>query len=128
MEVPKNSNDNQPETTSNEIKFDILKIDSKIKKDSIYEEGESIFEFCQEYNPDNPDESEQKIDFPKYFAKIKTLNYEYLGILSKNLKKKITAITTSITAMNILVNGIKTKKKDTVYIFSKTKKEKILMP
>ena len=88
MEGPKNSNDNQPETTSNEIKFDILKIDSKIKKDSRYEEGESIFEFCQEYNPDNPDESEQKIDFPKYFAKIKTSNYEYLGILSKNLKKE----------------------------------------
>ena len=88
MEDQKNSNNNQPESIPNEIKFDILKIDSKIKKESRYQENETIFEFCPEYIPENQEDSDQKIDIPKYISKIKTLNFEYIGILSKNLKKE----------------------------------------
>ena len=79
------SNNNQ---NSNEVKFDILKIDNFIKKDKIYKDGEIQFEFCSEYNPEDQGEQDPKIDFPKYIAKIKSSNFEYLGILSKNLKKE----------------------------------------
>ena len=71
----------------NELKFDVLKIDSLIKKETIYKEGENIFQFCKEYDS-NQGEQDQKIDIPKYIAKIKTSSFEYLGILSKNLKKE----------------------------------------
>ena len=78
---------NQCSENSNEIKFDVLKIDSSIKKDSTYKEGDNIFQFCSEYD-NNQNEEDQKIDIPKYIAKIKTSSFEYLGILSKNLKKE----------------------------------------
>jgi len=71
----------------NELKFDVLKIDSSLKKETIYTEGESKFQYCNEYN-DEKGEQDQKIDFPKYIAKIKSSSFEYLGILSKNLKKE----------------------------------------
>ena len=71
----------------NELKFDVLKIDSSLKKETVYTEGESKFQYCNEYN-DEKGEQDQKIDFPKYIAKIKSSSFEYLGILSKNLKKE----------------------------------------
>ena len=89
MDESKNSNINQNSENQNEIKFDILKIDSLINnnKDSIYKEGENIFQFCPEYKQ-NQNEEDEKIDIPKYLAKIKSPSFEYLGILSKNLKKE----------------------------------------
>lgn len=72
----------------NEVKFDVLKIDSAIKKESSYKEGENIFQFCTEYSNGNQDEQDLKIDIPKYIARIKSSSFEYLGILSKNLKKE----------------------------------------
>jgi hypothetical protein len=71
----------------NEIKFDIIRIDNTIKKEKTYIEGENKFQFCKEYN-DEKVEQDQKIDFQKYIAKIKSSSFEYLGILSKNLKKE----------------------------------------
>ena len=71
----------------NELKFDVLKIDSTIKKDKIYKDEGNIFQFCTEFDP-NQVEQDIKIDIPKYMAKIKSNYFEYLGILSKNLKKE----------------------------------------
>jgi hypothetical protein len=71
----------------NELKFDVLKIDSTIKKDKIYKDEGNIFQFCTEFDP-NQVEQDIKIDIPKYMAKIKSNSFEYLGILSKNLKKE----------------------------------------
>ena len=71
----------------NELKFDVLKIDSSLKKEEVYAEGESKFQYCKEYNEEKG-EQDQKIDFPKYIANIKSSSFEYLGILSKNLKKE----------------------------------------
>ena len=88
MEETKTSSNLQTESNINEIKFDILKIDSRIKKDSKYQEGETIFQFCTEYNPETLDESDEKTDYVKYIAKIKFPSFQYLGILSKNLKKE----------------------------------------
>ena len=79
------ANNNQ---NSNEVKFDVLKIDNFIKKDKIYKDGETQFQFCSEYNQQYQGEQDPKIDFPKYIAKIKSSNFEYIGILSKNLKKE----------------------------------------
>ena len=79
------SNNNQ---NSNEVKFDILKIDNFINKDHIYKDGETQFQFCSEYNQEGQGEQDPKIDFPKYIAKIKYSKFEYIGILSKNLKKE----------------------------------------
>ena len=84
MDDLKNLNNDNP----NEIKFDVLKIDSSIKKDSSYKEGENLFQFCPEYINNNQDEHDLKIDIPKYIARIKSPSFEYLGILSKNLKKE----------------------------------------
>ena len=74
---------------NNEIKFDILKIDAKIKKDNVYEENDNKFQFCIDYNPDNQTDEDEKTDIPKYIAKINTKTFKYLGILSKNLKKEL---------------------------------------
>ena len=79
------ANNNQ---NSNEIKFDVLKIDNCIKKDNSYKDGDIQFQFCSEFNLEDQGEQDPKIDFPKYIAKIKSPNFEYLGILSKNLKKE----------------------------------------
>jgi hypothetical protein len=73
---------------NNDIKFDILKIDAMLEKESIYEEGDNKFQFCKDYNPDNQLDQDEKIDTPKYIAKIITKSFKYLGILSKNLKKE----------------------------------------
>ena len=73
---------------NNVIKFDVLKIDSTIKNQNSYIEDENKFEFCLEYNPDIESEQDPKIDYPKYISKIKTDSSEYLGILSKYLKKE----------------------------------------
>ena len=86
MEDIKSNNLNQ-ENNWNEIKFDVLKIDNIIKKEKTYKEGENIFEFFKEYDI-KQEEQDQKIDIPKYIAKIKSNSFEYLGILSKNLKKE----------------------------------------
>ena len=86
MEDIKSININQ-ENNPNEIKFDVLKIDSIIKKEHIYKEGENIFQFYREYDT-KQEEQDQKIDIPKYIAKIKSNSFEYLGILSKFLKKE----------------------------------------
>ena len=72
-----------------EIKFDILKIDAVIKKDNVYEEGDNKFQFCKEYSPDSETSQDEKIDIPKYIARVKTNSFKYLGILSKNLKKEL---------------------------------------
>ena len=81
--------DNKSLNNNSELKFDILKIDSTIKKNKIYEEGNNKFEFYKEYNPETESEQDQKIDFPKYVSQIKFNSFEYLGILSKNLKKEV---------------------------------------
>lgn len=70
-----------------EIRFDVLKIDSQIKKENTFQEEDFKFQFCKEYNLDQP-EQDEKIDFPKYIAKINSKSIKYLGILSKNLKKE----------------------------------------
>lgn len=77
--------DNDPLAGNNEIKFDVLKIDSMIDKNEKYEEGDNMFIYCEEYKV-NKDSQDPKIDYSKYFAKIKA-NFEYIGILSRNLKK-----------------------------------------
>jgi hypothetical protein len=81
--------DNKSSNNNSEIKFDILKIDSIIKKNDTYEEGDNKFVFYSEYNPEKEFEQDQKIDFPKYVSQIKYNSFEYLGILSKNLKKEV---------------------------------------
>jgi hypothetical protein len=73
---------------NNDIKFDILKIDAMLEKENIYEEGDNKFQFCKDYNPDNQLDQDEKIDIPKYIAKINSKSFKYLGILSKNLKKE----------------------------------------
>ena len=83
-----NSVNPQQKPNINELKFDVLKIDSRIKKDSQFEEDGTIFQFCPEYHPESIDESDQKSDYVKYIAKIKNPSFQYLGILSKNLKKE----------------------------------------
>ena len=83
-----NSINPQQKPNINELKFDVLKIDSRIKKDSQFEEDGTIFQFCPEYHPESIDESDQKSDYVKYIAKIKNPSFQYLGILSKNLKKE----------------------------------------
>ena len=87
MDEAKSIKNNIIGENSIEIKFDILKIDSLIKKEKVYKEEENIFQFCKEYDI-NKKEQDQKIDIPKYIAKIKSSSFEYLGILSKNLKKE----------------------------------------
>ena len=72
---------------ANELKFYVLIIDSTIKKDKTYKEGENIFKFCKEYES-SQDEQDKKIDNPKSFPKIKSCSFQYIGILSKNLKKE----------------------------------------
>ena len=74
---------------TNEIKFDVLKIDNIIKRENIYEEGDNKFQFYLDYNMENRKEKEEIIDFPKYITKIKINGMEYIGILSKNFKKEI---------------------------------------
>jgi hypothetical protein len=71
-----------------EIKFDILKIDSSLEKDSKYIEGENIFQFFKEYNENKGNERDEKIDYPKYLAYINLKPFKFLGILSKNLIKE----------------------------------------
>ena len=88
MEESKKSNEAQADSIINELKFDVLKIDSRIKKDSQYQEGETIFQFSTEYKPDSLEDCDQKTDYLKYFAKIKTPFFQYIGNLSKNLKKE----------------------------------------
>lgn len=70
-----------------EIRFDVLKIDSEIKKSDTFQEDDIKFQFCKEYSQDQHEQDEQ-IDFPKYIAKIRSKSIKYLGILSKNLKKE----------------------------------------
>ena len=89
MEDNKSINSYQNSINNSELKFDILKIDSTIKKNSTYEEEDNKFEFFSEYNPENESEQDQKIDYPKYISKIKFNSFEYIGILSKNLKKEV---------------------------------------
>ena len=88
MADSKISNDTQPDSFFNEIRFDILKIDNRINKESVYQEGENIFQFCRDYKPETMEECDQKTDYLKYIAKIKTPTFQYIGILSKNLKKE----------------------------------------
>ena len=71
----------------NKIKFDILKIDALIKKGKAYEEEDIQFEFCNEYN-NNQSERDEKVDYPKYIAKINSKFCNYVGILSNNLRKE----------------------------------------
>ena len=87
MDDAKSININKGLDNPNEIKFDVLKIDSSIKKEGKYQEEENIFQFYPDYEK-NKDEEDQKIDIPKYVAKIKSPSFEYVGILSKNLKKE----------------------------------------
>lgn len=82
-----NANDNFNDDDI-EIKFDILKIDSTIEKNYTYEEGENKFEFCLEYNPEENSELNKNIDYQKYISKIKVDSFDYLGILSNNMKKE----------------------------------------
>ena len=80
-----NLNDNINE---DEIKFDILKIDSAITKNDTYEEGENKFEFCLDYKPEENSELNENIDYQKYISKIKADSFDYLGVLTNNLKKE----------------------------------------
>ena len=73
-----NSVNPQQKPNINELKFDVLKIDSRIKKDSQFEEDGTIFQFCPEYHPESIDESDQKSDYVKYIAKIKNPSFQYI--------------------------------------------------
>ena len=89
MEESKSFNYNYIDQNQNNIiRFDVLKIDSTIKNNNSYIEDENKFEFCLDYNPDIEPEQDPSIDFQKYISKIKTNSSEYLGILSKYLKKE----------------------------------------
>ena len=69
-----------------EIKFDMLKILSTIKKDGSYKEDNCVFELYKGYKPSEYEESD---DTPKYFADIKNDQCNYIGILSKILNKEL---------------------------------------
>ena len=76
----------------NTIQFDILKINSYIKKESSYKADNYIFEFYNEYKSLKKDEEEEEDEddnIPKYFVDIKSEHARYLGILSKSLKKEV---------------------------------------
>ena len=71
----------------NKITFDVLKIDTILQKQNNYQQDENQFEFYKDYSQ-NQSEQDEKIDYPKYIAKISSNSSIYLGILSKNLKKE----------------------------------------
>ena len=75
----------------NTIQFDVLKINSLIKKEnSTYKTDNYIFEYYKEYKPKNQDEEEEEDDnIPKYLVDIKSEQSRYMGVLSKCLKKEV---------------------------------------
>ena len=81
IKINKNNKKNKKE-----IKFDMLKILSTIKKDGLYKEDNCVFELYKGYKPSEYEESD---DTPKYFVDIKNEQRHYIGILSKNLGKEL---------------------------------------
>ena len=71
----------------NQIKFDMLKIFSLVRKDGVYKEGDFLFELYKGYKPVNPEEEQE--DFPKYLVDIKHEEFRYIGVLSNNLNKEV---------------------------------------
>ena len=68
-------------------KFDLLKINSLIKKNATFKEEDCIFEFYKEYNPKEEEEEANEI-IPKYIVDIKSEKFRYLGVLSHILTKE----------------------------------------
>jgi len=68
-------------------KFDLLKINSLIKKNTTFKEEDCIFEFYKEYNPKEEEEEANEI-IPKYIVDIKSEKFRYLGVLSHILTKE----------------------------------------
>ena len=68
-------------------KFDLLKINSLIKKNATFKEEDCIFEFYKEYNPKEEEEEANEI-IPKYIVDIKSEKFRYLGVLSNILTKE----------------------------------------
>ena len=83
------SNISKNSTDSNQLVLDILKIDSLIKINNIYEEKNFKFQFCLDYQPEDVQEQDENIDYPKYISEIKYNSFNYLGILSKKFIKEI---------------------------------------
>ena len=81
--ISKNSIDN------NQLMLDILKIDSLIRINNIYEENNIKFQFCLDCQPKDVKEKDQNIDYPKYISEIKFNSFNYLGILTKKFIKEI---------------------------------------
>ena len=74
---------------NNQLVLDVLKIDSLIKIDNIYQEKNIKFQFCLDYQPEDVQDQDENIDYPKYISEIKFNSFNYLGILSKNFIKEI---------------------------------------
>ena len=89
MEESNLSNISKNRIDNNELVLDVLKIDSLIKINNIYEENNLKFQFCLDYQSENVQEQDENIDYPKYISEIKFNSFNYLGILSKKFIKEI---------------------------------------
>ena len=58
MDDAKSINLNKGSDNPNEIKFDVLKIDSSIKKEGKYQEEENIFQFYPDYEKSKDEEDQ----------------------------------------------------------------------
>ena len=89
MEESNLSNISKKSIDNNQLVLDVLKIDSLIKINNLYEEKNMKFQFCLDYQPENAQEQDENIDYPKYISEIKYKSFNYLGILSKKFIKEI---------------------------------------
>lgn len=89
MEESKFSSMSKNSIDRNELMLDILKIDSLIKLNNIYEDKNFKFQFCLDYQPEDVQEEDENIDYPKYISEIKLNSFIYLGILSKKFIKEV---------------------------------------
>lgn len=79
---------------SESLSFDINEIDEKIKKDGLYinkiQNFSQKIKFLPNIQPDYLEQKEsQKIPFPKYFCSINTKEFDYIGILTNELKRDL---------------------------------------
>ena len=82
----------------NDSSFDTYEIDSQISKNGEYikeikkkdkkdETIKNIFKFLPGLTEEELNQKDLKSEFPKYFSKISTKNFEYAGILTNELKR-----------------------------------------
>jgi hypothetical protein len=83
------SNISQNSIDSNQLILDVLKIDSLIKINKIYEENNIKFQFCLDYQNEDVKAQDENKDYPKYISEINFNSFNYLGILSKKFIKEI---------------------------------------